>query len=537
MTSLDRITVAARAFCIAAILGLSLVTGNVVALQATVLLAALAGSASFVAVSTRIPQFWVAAFEAVIIGLLVGLILPSPSALLLLPYLAIPALSAGIAQGMSGLLGVVFAETTSLFVLVFLPLSGRSELADLLDSVATWLLTSLGVGLLGVWLRHYGKIPPQPDSSYESARRLLTQLRTVARRLSSGLDTGSMAIQLLAAVNDHLHPSRAVVFIRTEGGILTPIGYDGLGAREQLRPDDEAVTSCWEEFAAVTLPHPSEPLPSQRLALPLRVGTRMIGVVLADRAEAPPGEGVSRLMAELDDHALRLDAALAFDEVRSVATQEERHRLAREIHDGVAQEIASLGYVVDEIHAQAQTDEQRESLRILRSELTRVVGELRHSIFDLRSDISPSAGIGSVLSDYVREVGTRSGITVHLTLDESPVRLRSEVETELLRIAQEAITNARKHSGADNLWVDCRILPPFARVTVTDDGNGLVESREGSYGLKIMRERAQRIDARLEIRPGSGREPGQGTSVVITVGSEPQASPISSKDVPWQSVR
>ena len=537
MTSFDRITVAARAFCIAAILGLSLVTGNLVALQATVLLAALAGSASFVAVSTRVPQIWVAAFEAVIIGLLVGLILPSPSALLLLPYLAIPTLSAGIAQGMSGLLGVVLAEIASLFVLSLLPFRGGSELADLLDPVAPWLLTSLGVGLLGVWLRHYGKLPPQPDSSYESARRLLTQLRTVARRLSSGLDTGSMAVQLLATVNDHLQTTRAAVFIRTEGGILTPIGYHGFDAREQLRPDDEAVTSCWQEFEAITIPHPSDPLPSQRLALPLRVGTRMIGAVLADCAESPPRESVSRLMSEVDDHALRLDTALTFDEVRSVATQEERHRLAREIHDGVAQEIASLGYVVDEIHAQAQNDEQRESLRMLRSELTRVVGELRHSIFDLRSEISPAAGIGSVLSEYVRQVGARSGITVHLTLDESPVRLRAEVETELLRIAQEAITNARKHSGADNLWVDCRILPPFARVTVTDDGNGLVESREGSYGLKIMRERASRIDARLDIRPGSGRESGRGTSVVITVGSEPQAPSISSKDVPWQSVR
>src|SRR5690606_6747821 len=103
---------------------------------------------------------------------------------------------------------------------------------------------------------------------------------------------------------------------------------------------------------------------------------------------------------------------------------------------------------------------------------SRVVSELRLSIFDLRSEISPSAGLGSAISDYVRAVGARSGFTVHLTLDEAPTRLRSEVETELLRILQEAITNARKHSDAQNLWVDCRIRPPFARITVHDDGGG-----------------------------------------------------------------
>ena len=119
---------------------------------------------------------------------------------------------------------------------------------------------------------------------------------------------------------------------------------------------------------------------------------------------------------------------------------QERHRLAREIHDGVAQEIASLGYVVDDLTASATSDAQRRKLHSLRGELTRVVSELRLSIFDLRSEFS--AGLGTALSDYVREVGARSGITVHMTLA-SPTRLPGEVETELFRIAQEAITNAR----------------------------------------------------------------------------------------------
>ena len=71
-------------------------------------------------------------------------------------------------------------------------------------------------------------------------------------------------------------------------------------------------------------------------------------------------------------------------------------------------------------------------------------------------------GLGTALSDYVRQVGAGSNFTVHLVLDETPTRLPIDAETELLRIAQEAITNARKHANAQNLWVTCRIDPPRA---------------------------------------------------------------------------
>jgi signal transduction histidine kinase len=112
---------------------------------------------------------------------------------------------------------------------------------------------------------------------------------------------------------------------------------------------------------------------------------------------------------------------------------------------------------------------------------------------------------------------------VHLTLDVAPVRLRGEVETELFRIAQEAITNARKHSSASNLWVDCRIQPPMAQITVRDDGAGLGIAREDSYGIKIMRERADRIGARLDICDNAHAGDTSGTSVTVTVGAEEPA--------------
>jgi signal transduction histidine kinase len=133
-------------------------------------------------------------------------------------------------------------------------------------------------------------------------------------------------------------------------------------------------------------------------------------------------------------------------------------------------------------------------------------------------------GLAAAISEYARTVGSSAGLRVHMSLDESTARLPSAVEAELLRIAQEAITNARKHAGAENLWVTCVVDPPFAEVEVSDDGQGMRESRpEGRYGLAIMAERAERIRGRLEIRP---RQPS-GTTVAVVIGTSPRRGSVS----------
>lgn len=104
---------------------------------------------------------------------------------------------------------------------------------------------------------------------------------------------------------------------------------------------------------------------------------------------------------------------------------------------------------------------------------------------------------------------------MHLVLDESTDRLSVETETELLRIAQEAITNARRHSRARNLWVTCRVNPPSAYMRVADDGRGLGSPRIDSYGLDIMRERAGRLGVDLSVR----ERRGGGTVIEIALGS------------------
>ena len=118
--------------------------------------------------------------------------------------------------------------------------------------------------------------------------------------------------------------------------------------------------------------------------VPLVAGVRTVGLVIleADVAGAyPPSRRRSEVTALTGPAALRLEAALLFDEVRSLATNEERQRLAREIHDGVAQELVMVGYGIDNALASLPDDakETAEELRALRGEVTRVITELRLS--------------------------------------------------------------------------------------------------------------------------------------------------------------
>jgi signal transduction histidine kinase len=165
-------------------------------------------------------------------------------------------------------------------------------------------------------------------------------------------------------------------------------------------------------------------------------------------------------------------------------------------------------------------------LRRLRKEVTRIVSELRLSIFDLRSEVQAQVGLGSALSDYVRAVSVGATFSVHVVLDEAPDRLPIAIEAELLRVAQEAVTNARKHAHAENLWVTCRVEPPFAQLRVEDDGGGLGTGRHDSFGLEVMRERAARIGGILTI---GHREP-HGTFVDVRIGLPPAHLPVESLD-------
>ena len=458
---------------------------------------------------------WQPTVEAVLACLLVLAVDPLPETLL--PYLLAPALAAGLLAGFRG--GVT---TSGLGVLTLVLGRAASDTAQTwtsyLGTVSQWGLITFAVGLLGGWVHHLqaGQDVPE-NAAYGEAYRLLSQLRLVSRQLSGGLDPVTLAQGLLEHLQRSVPFDRAAVYVRSNGGRLTPIAFDG-GDRLDWQVEGPLFDEAWAASALVR--HDTALTKGESgfsAVIPLQIGLRTFGLVAMERTEpAFDPDQLKAAGAVVEVQALRLETALLFSEVRTLATAEERRRLAREIHDGIAQELASLGYVVDDLADRARfLPDLEHDLKALRGEISRVITELRHSIFDLRSEVQSTTGLGTALSDYVRQVGAGSELTVHLVLDETPIRLPIDAETELLRIAQEAITNARKHANAHNLWVTCQVDPPSASLRVEDDGDGLGAPRPDSFGLEVMRERAQRIGAALTV---SNREDG-GTVVLVSLGA------------------
>jgi signal transduction histidine kinase len=479
----------------------------------------------------------------------------------LLPYLLAPAFAAGLIYG---LLPAITAVGMAAFVLLngHLISHNPTALHTFAANSSQWVLLALAVGLLSAWIRRLAadSAASNQNRSYEAAYELLSQLRTVSRQLSGGLDPVSLAQGLLQTLRDHLPYERGGVFIKAEGGRLVPLALDGASFVDWdiSLADDTPLGRAWNEpgpTVATQSLSDDTPTGGGHTVLPLRMGSRTFGLVALETkparvttAKGTPATDPHRQLAPalhlVEDAALRLETAMLFGEVRSIATSEERRRLAREIHDGIAQELASLGYAVDDLVAEASAADDRKThdpaipmadvLRRLRGEITRMVSELRLSIFDLRSEVQAQVGLGSALSDYVRAVSVGTTFSVHVVLDEAPDRLPIAAETELLRIAQEAITNARKHASAEHLWVTCRVEPPFAHLRIEDDGRGMGSKRHDSFGLEVMRERAARLGGQLTI---GAREP-RGTFVDVVVGERPNSSraddgaPDASADAP-----
>lgn len=455
------------------------------------------------------------------------------TAAIVLAYLWVPGVSAALVRRRYEIPALLGA---AIVVLVAARLADpRLDATGYTGSSILWLWLSCVAAGVAVFLQRSMMAQRDSPQPYAEATRLLTQLRSVARQLPGAtLDPGGLAEHLLDELRAVVPASRAAVLSASGGGrlvVLAQMGADRVDWETGLDADS-AIADAWAsqqpQTASRSQARSAVPPGTEvsALVVPLVAGVRTVGLIAleTDTPAAYPPPLVAQAAQVAAPAALRLEAALLFDEVRSLATSEERQRLAREIHDGVAQELVMVGYGIDNaLAALPDVDATTEELRVLRSEVTRVITELRLSLFELRSEVDRYGGLATAIADYARTVGQSAGLRVHLSLDESTARLPAATEAELLRIAQEAITNARKHAGAENLWVTCTIDPPFAEIEVSDDGHGMVDTpKEGRYGLAIMAERAERIRGRLEIRP---RVP-HGTTVAVVLGSAPRRGSV-----------
>ncbi len=465
------------------------------------------------------------ATEAVAVGVVCGLVLPTSVALL--GALAVPAFTAGLRAGWRGVLLAVGTETA---LLLAVPAAAYGVLTtEEVFSALTWGIPSLGIGLIAASVHNSLRDFSDPLAPYRYAQRLFRELIDLSGGLSSGLDPAALGSTILRTVSDDL-PTTTLRLYVPSGDALTPLLVDPAGdlaGPDGAGPDavDDLAAEAWSRQRRVVVGHAfAFPLVTDGSAcavvagrLPARVDPHRVGLE----------ERLVRLGRRLAANAVHLDTALLFTAFRDSATADERRRLAREMHDGVAQDIASLGYLVDALATRTTDPDQTARIAVLRERISAVVGEVRRSVLTLRTEATTSESLGSAIGAVARNLTEVSGVPIHVTLDERATRLRPEVEAELFRISQEAMTNAVRHARPSRVDVHCLVHAPEARITVTDDGRGLQAARSDSHGLQIMRERALLINASLAITPGPG---GGGTEVCVRTPAPDDESAGSAAD-------
>jgi signal transduction histidine kinase len=196
----------------------------------------------------------------------------------------------------------------------------------------------------------------------------------------------------------------------------------------------------------------------------------------------------------------------------------ERSRIARELHDTLIQGFSGIALQMQALAVDLPTPELRSKIDGIIHDTGDCLRETRRSVAGLRSvpSGSPSSGLSAALEQAARQITETKDVRLKLRLGSGPRNLSAEVEYNLLRIALEAVSNSVKHSGARTVEVALNCSAEQVRLSIKDDGSGIVREgngapRLGHYGLIGMKERAAQIGADLQL----ASEPGRGTTVSV----------------------
>jgi len=357
-------------------------------------------------------------------------------------------------------------------------------------------------------------------SRLTEANDLLFELYRVAQSLPISLELGDTVTLVVSRVRELLRPDVVVVLLPDDGATTWSAAVaEGARVRGPV-PIDQMPRPL--RIAAAQVDAHVEPalivgaglgLASRSgLYASLRARGQLVGLLGVERRDASLTQRDAQLLEGVGEQAaLAIDNARLFRRLRSVGADQERTRIARDLHDRVGQSLAYLAFELDRLVGKADASPIKPELEGLRDDVRQAVSEVRDALYDLRTEVSEQVGLRVVLDDFVQRVRARSGLAVKIQL-EGDERLPLTHERELLRIAQEAVTNVERHADASSVIVSLRLRPGEAVLEVTDDGCGFVEGSAGrsdSYGLIGMRERADAIGAALEIDTA----PGRGTTI------------------------
>jgi signal transduction histidine kinase/CheY-like chemotaxis protein len=259
--------------------------------------------------------------------------------------------------------------------------------------------------------------------------------------------------------------------------------------------------------------------------VPMVLRGELVGVIYLGRRILRPfsGRELNLLSTIASQAALAVRNAQLYVRSEELAITEERNRIAREIHDGIAQSLASLLLEVDlnlEL-LESEPELVRKGLTKIGEVIEKNIREIRRSIFALRPIDLDRLGFFTALRKYVGDFSEQNRIPVHFEILGEEVKLSPRLEFTLFRIVQESLNNVRKHADAESVWIDLDMSrPESVSLTIRDDGRGFDFEEAiakapclGNLGLIQMRERVEEVGGKFSVET----EPGRGTKVVAVL--------------------
>ena len=372
----------------------------------------------------------------------------------------------------------------------------------------------------------------------------LAILNDISRTVSAVLDLepllGSIARESMRLVNLH-YP--LIGYHTPSGGWITATGaaaeighHDGetgVGPLATLVMRDRAPlfaadyeTACHERHVA---PGSLPGLPMGWIGVPMMIGVQVVGVLAGFiAAEHATAENAQLLSIMANQAAIAIENARLYHDAQELGVVEERNRLAREIHDTIAQGLTATTYqleLADTFLAMEPPKLDRAQEKLHRSlELTRAnLEEARRSVMDLRAAHLQNVTLPEAFERLAATFTSDAGVTVTVTAAEEFPTLPSPISAGLYRIGQEALANIAKHAQATLVAFGLGVEENSVVLTIHDDGVGFdpeivatqrtARGTSGGFGLIGIRERAQLMGGTSDIRS----DVGAGTQIVVRV--------------------
>jgi signal transduction histidine kinase/HAMP domain-containing protein len=391
----------------------------------------------------------------------------------------------------------------------------------------------------------YTNLEKKVEDRTKKERERVEQLRTineVSRKISSIVDLDELISNVSDTLRQTFHYYNVNIFLMDPESNRLTLKSLYLGGQKGVIPvtvplevDQESIVGwvarigeplCVNDVSKEPRYRAIEALGDTKseLAVAIKLGDKVFGVLDIESAKHHAfGEAdIFTAQTLADQLAVAIENARLYGETREMAVMEERNRMAREIHDTLAQGFTGIILQL-EAAEQAFSDSPPEAERHLNqaSNLARKsLAEARRSVWNLRPKALEQANLADALKQEVSKFSEQNDVNATCVLNGDRQDLSPDVETGLLRICQESLNNVRKYAKATNVEVSLAFDTSTVTLTISDDGAGFEQETRGKggkkrrgFGLISMQERARGLGGTFEVQS----EKGAGTVVRVTV--------------------